>query len=116
MKEADLQVQCMTWLKTQFPQYRRLCFHVPNGGTRNPVEAAHLKAQGVTPGVADIIIMVPSGKYHGAAIELKVGNNKPTASQQEFLANACKNGYFATLCWSLDEFIELIHTYFSHGR
>ena len=29
--------------------------HVPNGGWRNPVEAAALKALGTTPGVPDLL-------------------------------------------------------------
>ena len=47
--------------------------HVPNGGVRNPVAGAHLKAQGMKAGVPDVLIFtVPTNlDARGVAVELK---------------------------------------------
>lgn len=48
------------------------CYAVPNQkGTRHSVDVMKLAAQGVTPGVPDICIDVPSGPYHGLRLEAK---------------------------------------------
>ena len=39
-----------------------LMYATPNGGSRNPIEARHLKEQGVKPGVPDIFLPVPKGR------------------------------------------------------
>ena len=49
----------------------RLLHAIPNGGKRLKSEAARLQAMGVKPGVPDLCLPVPRGKYHGLYIELK---------------------------------------------
>ena len=46
-------------------------FHIPNGGSRNKLEASNLKKQGVKAGVPDLFLPVGRGSYHGLFIELK---------------------------------------------
>ena len=46
-------------------------FAIPNGGLRNKVQAARLKAEGVKAGVADTFLPYPCGQYHGLWIEFK---------------------------------------------
>lgn len=48
-----------------------LLFAVPNGGHRNPVVAARMKAEGVKRGVPDYMLPVPRGPWHGLFVELK---------------------------------------------
>ena len=114
-REAEIQTACVQWFRYQFPHLAPILFAVPNGGKRNPAEAAHLKAQGVTPGVSDLILLVPSGQYHGACIEMKAGKGQLTDKQHEWLKVAGKQGYYVAICWSVDEFIETIHDYFSQS-
>ena len=71
----------------------RAIMHVPNGGQRNAIVAAKLKAQGTVPGFPDIMVFNPEGLYAlsaregwgdrkvGLALELKVWPNKPTEAQ-----------------------------------
>lgn len=58
--------------------------HVPNGGVRNPIAGARLKAQGVKPGVPDVLIFTspPRISATGAAIELKRLNGGRTSIEQ----------------------------------
>lgn len=46
-------------------------FAVPNGGARNKREAGILKGEGVTAGVADMILLKPSGGFASLCIEFK---------------------------------------------
>lgn len=114
-EEARIQAACVEWFRYQFPRYASLLFAVANGGSRNPIEAKNLKAQGVTPGVADLILLVPSGRYHGACIELKSEKGRMSTAQMQWLKSAGEQGYYVTACWGFDEFVEVIHEYFSQN-
>ena len=46
-------------------------YAIPNGGFRNPAEAARFKAEGVKSGVLDICLPYPNKGYHGLYIEMK---------------------------------------------
>ena len=86
-------------------------FHIPNGGSRNKVEAANLKRQGVKPGVPDIFLPVAKGNYHGLWIEMKTGKNKPTAYQNTYIDYLNSNSYKAVVCYGADEAIRVITEY-----
>ena len=92
---------------------------IPNGGNRNVVTGAMLKAEGVKRGVPDIMVlewfwpkawpeeMTPT---HGLFIELKDGTKgKVSEHQKEWLQRLNENGYRAEVCRSLDEVIILLH-------
>ena len=73
-KEADEQCAVI-----EYCEYLRIpVYHIPNGGTRNKIEAANLKRQGVKSGVPDLCFPLARGKYHGLYIEMKVDSNKTT--------------------------------------
>ena len=74
-------------------------FAIPNGGRRDAKEAAHLKKQGVKPGVPDLFVPVARGGYHGLFIEMKDGRNKPTDKQAEWIALLRDEGYAAFVCY-----------------
>jgi len=52
--EHDEQVMFVTWFKCTFKNIKILA--IPNGGSRNKIEAAKLKAEGVSKGVPDLYI------------------------------------------------------------
>ena len=110
-KEHGLQVQCIKWFKYQYPEFSYLCFHVPNGGSRNKIEAKRLKDAGVTAGVADVLLLVPNIMYNYACIELKVGKNNPTEYQENFCkAVQSVNGFYAVVR-TLEDFQRIITQY-----
>lgn len=55
--EIQIQSECFQWAWNTYPQTRKLLFHVPNGGKRNPIEAMQLKASGVVAGVPDMFFL-----------------------------------------------------------
>ncbi len=85
--------------------------HAPNGGTRNIIEATKLKAMGVKSGVPDCMVFTRKRGYTGLAIELKVGYNKPSKNQLDFMAELEQNDWLCVVTWSLEEAIDLIDWY-----
>ncbi len=88
-----------------------LMYHVPNGGSRHPKEAANLKRQGVKPGVPDICLPVARGGYHGLYIEMKAGKNKATEYQKQWMAELNEQGYLAVVCYGWQEAADVLKKY-----
>ena len=103
-------VQWAEWNAGKYPELKWL-HHVPNGGSRNRVEAAKLKEMGVKAGVADLFLPCPKGIYCGLYIEMKYGSNRHTDKQKEFLADMAENGYFVVTCYSADDAIKAMEEY-----
>lgn len=115
--EADQQRKLFQWTtftRTEYPEVD-LMFHIPNGGSRNKLEAANLKRQGVKAGVPDLFLPVSRGGYHGLFIELKYGKNKPTEKQAEWLKSLNEQGYAVAVCYGCEEASEKILKYLKLG-
>ena len=89
--ESDLQRAARDYLTLALPRHEALFFHVPNGGYRALATAGRLKAEGVVPGVADIIII---WKGRALGIELKACTGRLSKAQQNWgdaftLAGGC---------------------------
>ena len=96
--------------ETRWPALQWL-FHVPNGGKRNPREAARLKAMGVLAGVSDLFLAWPSRGAHGLFVEMKAPGNKPTRPQRLFLDAMIARGYFGRVAVGATEVIDLLKWY-----
>lgn len=107
--EAEEQTALFTW--AGYHKSLEWMFAVPNGGTRNAREAKNLKRQGVKAGVSDIFVPVPRGGYHGLFIEMKVGKNKPSEKQIEFLNHVISCGYVGAICYGFEEAKKVIEDY-----
>ena len=83
------------------------------GGNYQPHFSVRMKAKksGYKKGFPDLFIYEPRGKFHGLAIELKVGYNKPTIEQLNWLKKLTDKGYLATTCRGIDEALEVINGY-----
>lgn len=109
-------------------------YMVPNGtqlagtGKRRAIQMASLKAQGLSPGVSDMVIAYPiwgsvAGQclYPGAYIEMKRVREAyagPAAvkaairpAQIEWLMRMCAVGYWVAVSYGAEEFKELVHMY-----
>ena len=112
-KESETQARIFFFFSVMRGKYPGLdlMYHVPNGGSRNKIEAANLKRQGVKAGVPDICLPVPRGGYHGLYIELKEGRNKATEKQLEWIAELARQGYVAVVCTGFDAAVQEIVRY-----
>lgn len=90
-------------------------FHIPNGGSRHPAEAARLKAQGVKAGVPDLCIPVARCGYHSLYIEMKAAKGRVSGHQREWLDLLNAQGMRAVVCYGAESAIEEIESYMSGG-
>jgi len=111
--ESRIQQNCIRWFRYQYSNIARLLFAVPNGGSRNRIEASIMKGEGVVAGVSDLILLVPSKDYHSLCIEMKAGKGKQTDLQKSWQELAEKHGNKYVICRSFDEFREIIQGYLS---
>lgn len=78
--------------ETRYPELQWL-HAVPNGGFRDPVTAARMKAEGVRAGIPDVCLPVARAQWHGLYIELKAPGRSPTATQKRCIAFLRLQGY-----------------------
>ncbi len=113
LTEAQEQGLLFDWAQirqNQLPELG-LLFHVPNGGSRHPAEAANLKRQGVKPGVPDLCLPVARGGFHGLFIEMKRKGGRPTELQSAWLVDLAEQGYKAVVCHGFEEAVEVLEEY-----
>ena len=103
-------IEWSEWNIIKYPELKWL-HHCPNGGKRNAWEAAKFKRLGVKPGVSDLCLPYPRGKYCGLYIEMKAGNNKLQETQKEFLKDMAEAGHFVVTCYSSNIAIEVLEEY-----
>jgi hypothetical protein len=95
-EEAQIQTEFFKQVRILFPKLpSKLLFAVPNGGSRNIIEARNMKLQGVIPGVADVILLVPKKGYASLCLEFKTAKGRQSDEQKEFQrqAEACGSKY-----------------------
>ena len=109
-KEDVLQEACVKYFRLQYPS--KIIYAIPNGGSRNIIEAVKLKRTGTLSGVADLCVPCSNGKYHALFIELKVGKNKQSESQITFKNKVEMFGNCYELVYSFDEFVKVVKKYF----
>lgn len=76
-----------------------MAYAVPNGGKRDPVTAARLKAEGVKSGVPDVCYPVPFGNYAGLYIELKVDKGRTSDNQEGWHERLRRHHHAVATCW-----------------
>ena len=98
------------YMSGQYPALL-LMYHIPNEGKRSRSTGARMKAEGLKPGVPDICLPVPVGKYHGLYIEMKAGKNTTTKNQDDWLEALSGQGYFTAVCWGWEQAAVVITKY-----
>lgn len=101
----------MKWFRLQYPRLTLNLFAVPNGGARWRTEAGIMKGEGVTAGVADLLLLYPAKGYHGLCIEMKTPDGKQQATQKAWQKAVEDAGYKYVICHSVEEFIEEVNAY-----
>lgn len=112
--EAQEQTTLFQWaamMAGKWPELR-LCHAIPNGGSRNPIEARHLKEQGVKPGIPDIFLPCARGGWHGLYIEMKRRKGGRVSIEQKKMILALRNeGYCVEVCNGWEEARNIIKAY-----
>lgn len=89
-----------------------LMHHIPNGGSRNRVEAARLKAQGVKAGIPDIFLPVSRNGWHGLYIEMKRQHGGILSEEQkDKIPKLRAQGYCVEVCKGFQQAADVIEAY-----
>ena len=113
MSEHDDQAALFEWAalnEGRLPELA-LLFAIPNGGKRDKITAARLKAEGVKPGVLDIFLPVARLGKHGLWIELKAKGGRVSAEQHRWIDALRREDYCVEVCWSWTDAVAEIETY-----
>lgn len=85
---------------------------MPNGGRRDQTTAAKLKAEGVVPGVADLILLKSNSHYGALLIEMKTSTGRQSETQKLWQQRLCAEGeYKYVVCRSLHDFMRAVGDY-----
>lgn len=118
ISEHAEQAAVIQWCFMNIGRYPELdlIFAVPNGaalggGKIGGIRMNTLKAEGLRPGVCDLMLPVARGGYHGAFLEMKAIGGRLSDNQREFIAGVEAQGYWTAVCYGADEAIEQIEFY-----
>ena len=108
-EEFIMQVQVCEWARqtTDLPFFATF-----NERECKYAEAERLRRAGRTAGVLDLIFYRANKTYHGLYVELKYGKNKPSIAQLEFIHRLIAEDYAAHVCYSADEAILVIKSFY----
>ena len=89
----------------------QLLFAIPNGGLRDKITAAKLKATGVKAGVPDMMLPVARSVWQGLFVELKKDHKQKLSDEQKKWFDAlAKAGYAVIVCYGWKHAVdEIIH-------
>jgi hypothetical protein len=98
--------------------FRNIRFYsIPNGVFLKDKKSSYkimskLKAEGLSKGICDLCIPVPTKKYHGLYIEMKrLKGGAVSEEQKEWLDYLNSVGYKAIVCKGYNEAIEQVELY-----
>lgn len=83
---------------------RPVIAHIPNGGSRNALEASNLKTQGVLAGIPDLIVIMPWGET--IWIEMKARDGKRSVSQVDLHQHFEALGHEVITAYSAEEALQ----------
>lgn len=123
-KEVQIRLfQYMATLRVGNGALADYAYAVPNGtmlagsAKQRAQYMQSLKNQGLRPGVSDICIALPIGKYHGAYIETKRSTKEhPSVDQAAWLLRMDSAGYFTGVAGGFDVGRVLIWSYYTSAQ
>lgn len=116
--EEQIQCECVAWWRKNYPAKTMLLFSSLNGVklSGGAKQGARLKRAGMTAGVADLFLSIPSGDLAGLYIEMKTSTGRQQANQKEFEKLVIDEGYGYVIPRSLEEFIQCVSRYLESGE
>ncbi|MFO1147769.1 MAG: VRR-NUC domain-containing protein [Alsobacter sp.] len=109
VSEHELQAGIVQAIRLKFRQV--LVYAVPNGGSRGLVEGGRLKAEGVTPGIPDLALVLPDGR--AAFLEVKTPEGQLRPEQRRFGEWAHLRGIPWAVVRNLDQALDALTSWLS---
>ena len=117
--ESQEQTTLFQWagvMAGKWPELR-LLHAIPNGGSRNPIEARHLKEQGVKAGIPDIFLPCARGGFNGLYIEMKRRKGGRVSIEQKKIMIALREqGYRVVVALGWEEARDAIMKYIEEKK
>lgn len=101
-EEDNLQAAVVKWFGYQYPEFADHLWSCPNGGARNKITAAIMKRTGQRSGVADLQLAIVRPSAPALFLELKVGKNKLSDAQRNFLDKMKAQGYAVAVAYDFN--------------
>jgi len=101
--EDQFQAAAMRYINNNYPQTRKLCFHVPNESASSDLMRIKLAAKGVVPGIPDIVFVKP---VFGIELKLPTGSQSPAQKTIEQVWTAAGIPYY--LCRNAAEVLSVL--------
>jgi len=108
-EEDKIQMMLVAWFRLQYPKI--LMTISPGGLITNAKSGNKANKMGYSKGTPDLLILQPSGKYHGLLIELKSSKGKASPEQIVWLGKLLEKGYYAHICIGFEEAKSVIDGY-----
>lgn len=109
------QVALMQWWAFACRAYgvpESMLFAIPNGGRRDPVTGARLKAEGVRAGIPDLFLAVQRGGKGGLFVEMKrADGGRLTPAQVSTMSHLMRMGYRVCVCHGWEKARDAIEAY-----
>lgn len=109
--ESEIQQSCVSWFRYAYPRY--VIFSVPNGGSRNVVEASNLKKEGALAGVSDLVVVADRRVLF---VEMKTARGRQRETQKDFQRRVEVLGHRYVVCRSLDDFMAAVKEWLGKER
>lgn len=103
--EDQMTADVYTWVNHNYPKFRKLFFHIPNGGARDKREGAKFKAMGLLPGAPDMLLISPL-----MAIELKMPGGRLSPDQKLVHEIWRAAGIDVMVAWNAQDVIEIFES------
>ncbi len=122
--ESQTQQALFAWwslVHQRFNLPENVLMAIPNGGARNAITGARLRAEGVRAGIPDVFLAAPSGNTHGLFIEVKRpklpgrAKGQVSASQRAVAEELQAQGYRVVVAYGEQEAINAICDYLGQG-
>lgn len=101
--ESEIQQSAVSWFRYAYPSY--IIAAIPNGGSRNVLEASNMKREGVLAGFSDLIVIAD---HKVLFVEIKTPSGRQQQSQREFQHRVEVLGHRYVVCRSLDDFMQKV--------
>lgn len=109
--ESEIQQACVRWFRLAYPQY--IILSIPNGGSRNVIEAANLKREGALAGASDLLIVAD---HRVLFVEMKKPKGRQQRTQKDFQRRVEILGHRYVICYSLDDFMQKVREWLGTKR
>jgi VRR-NUC domain len=121
--ESLLQQACVKWYRF-YSKLPYMLIAIKNGsklgGKRSAngflIEAAIAKKEGVTAGVADLMLLYKNSQHGALFIEMKFGKNKQSPEQKNFQKYCDAHSYAYVVCYAIDEFMDTVKNYVNNVK